>query len=196
MRSAATKSHVRVRGFNRPCPMNSGASVFDTIGAGESLDYPNSSGSRTGFTALGRSQVRRRRLRRGRHACKPRILGIGADSGHHEHRSPQHERGNRRERMTVDLPQINRPARAAARAEHIEPGRPCDRRGPYRPRAARPTACGKGSVNFAFGDVLIAENVPEAQALVSVRESRRVEYIALAPAVYRSYIRRMCNDYE
>jgi hypothetical protein len=97
-------------------------------------------------------------------ACKPRILGIGADSGHHEHRSPQHERGNRRERMTVDL--LNRPARAAARAEHIEPGRPFDRRGPYRPRAARPTACGKGSVNFAFGDVLIAENVPEAQALV------------------------------
>jgi hypothetical protein len=72
--------------------------------------------------------------------------------------------------MTVDLSQINRPARAAARAEHLEPGRPCDRRGPYRPRAAR--------VNFAFGDVLIAENVPEPQALVSVRESRWVEYIA------------------
>ena len=60
------------------------------------------------------------------------------------------------------------------------------------PRIACLAARGRG--NFAFGHV--AENVPEAQALVSVRESRRVEYIALAPAVYRSYIRRMCNDYE
>jgi hypothetical protein len=34
------------------------------------------------------------------------------------------------------------------------------------PRAACPTAYGKSSVNLAFGDVLIAESVPEAQALV------------------------------
>jgi DNA invertase Pin-like site-specific DNA recombinase len=36
--------------------------------------------------------------------------------------------------MTIDLPQINCPARAAARTEHIEPWRPCDQRGPDRRR--------------------------------------------------------------
>jgi hypothetical protein len=36
--------------------------------------------------------------------------------------------------MTINLPQINCPARAAARAEHVKPGRPCDQRGPERRR--------------------------------------------------------------
>jgi hypothetical protein len=39
-------------------------------------------------------------------ACSSRILGIGADSGHHEHRT-QHEGGNLREGMTINLPQID-----------------------------------------------------------------------------------------
>jgi hypothetical protein len=36
--------------------------------------------------------------------------------------------------VTIDGPQINCPARPAARAEHIEPRRPCDRRGTDRRR--------------------------------------------------------------
>ena len=47
---------------------------------------------------------------------------------------PEHERGGRGEGMTINLPKINCPARAAARAEHIEPRRPCDQRGPDRRR--------------------------------------------------------------
>jgi hypothetical protein len=45
--------------------------------------------------------------------------------------------------MTVDLPQINRPARAAARAEHIEPRRPGDQRGPDGRRPQDVAAGGK-----------------------------------------------------
>jgi hypothetical protein len=56
---------------------------------------------------------------------------------------PQHEGGNRREGVTVDLSKINRPARAAARAEHVEPGRPRDQRGPDRRRPQHVTAGGK-----------------------------------------------------
>jgi hypothetical protein len=36
--------------------------------------------------------------------------------------------------VTVDLPQVDCAARAAARAEHIEPGRPGNQRGPDRRR--------------------------------------------------------------
>jgi hypothetical protein len=42
-----------------------------------------------------RSQIRRRGLRCSGSECKPRILGIGADSGHQEHRSPRHRRRSR-----------------------------------------------------------------------------------------------------
>jgi hypothetical protein len=70
----------------------------------------------------------------GGRACSPRILGIGADSGHHEHRSPSMRAATDARGMTVDFPQINCPARAAAWAEHVEPRRPCDQRGPDRRR--------------------------------------------------------------
>jgi hypothetical protein len=40
----------------------------------------------------------------------------------------------RREEMTINHPQIDSPACAAARTEHIEPRRPCDQRGPDRRR--------------------------------------------------------------
>ena len=43
---------------------------------------------------------------------------------------PQHEGGNRRQRMTIDLPQIDCSARSASRAEHVEPRRPRNQRGP------------------------------------------------------------------
>jgi hypothetical protein len=57
------------------------------------------------------------------------FLGIGADSGHHEHRSPRTRVATNARGMTVHLPQINCPVRAAAPAEQVEPLRPCDQRG-------------------------------------------------------------------
>jgi hypothetical protein len=45
--------------------------------------------------------------------------------------------------MTIDLPQINCPACAAARAEYVKPGRPCDQRGPDRRRPQHVPAGGK-----------------------------------------------------
>jgi hypothetical protein len=56
---------------------------------------------------------------------------------------PQHQRGNRRERMPVDLPQINCPARSAAGAEHVKPRCPGDQRGPDRWRPQHIPAGGK-----------------------------------------------------
>jgi hypothetical protein len=57
------------------------------------------------------------------------FLGIGADRAPRAPQ-PQHEGGDRRERMTVCLSQINRPARAEARAEHVKPAGPYDQRCP------------------------------------------------------------------
>ena len=45
--------------------------------------------------------------------------------------------------MAVDLSKVNRPARAAARAEHVEPRRPRDQRGPDRRRPQHVAAGGK-----------------------------------------------------
>jgi hypothetical protein len=47
---------------------------------------------------------------------------------------PQHERGDRCKGMAVDLAQVDCPARAAARAEHVEPRRPRHQRGSDRRR--------------------------------------------------------------
>jgi hypothetical protein len=55
--------------------------------------------------------------------------------------------------VTVDRPQINRPARAASRAEHVEPRRPCDQRGPDRRRPPQVPAGGQLPIP-AFDDGL------------------------------------------
>jgi hypothetical protein len=91
-----------------------------------------SEGSLSPRSVQAASQVRRRclcRRRQGVQSEDPRHRGY---SGHHEHRNPSTStrvatdaRGK-----TVDLPQIDRPACPAARAVHVEPGRPCDQRGP------------------------------------------------------------------
>jgi hypothetical protein len=60
----------------------------------------------------------------GGRACKPRILGIGADSGNHEQRSPSTRVATDARGVTVDLPRIDRPAGVAARAEHSSKGVP------------------------------------------------------------------------
>jgi hypothetical protein len=60
-----------------------------------------------------------RRARPPKSIAKPKAAGEG---------------GNRREGMMIDLPQINCPARAAARAEYVEPGRSGNQRGPDRRR--------------------------------------------------------------
>jgi hypothetical protein len=56
---------------------------------------------------------------------------------------PQDKGRDRREGMAVDLSKINCPARAAARAEHVEPWRPRDQSGPDRRRPQHVTAGGK-----------------------------------------------------
>jgi hypothetical protein len=48
--------------------------------------------------------------------------------------------------MTVDGPQIDRPARAAARTEDVEPRRPGDQRGPDGRRPQHVAAGGQASV--------------------------------------------------
>jgi hypothetical protein len=53
----------------------------------------------------------------------PRIFGIGADPGHHEHRNPRTSVATEAAGVTVDLPQIERAACAAAGAVHVEPRR-------------------------------------------------------------------------
>jgi hypothetical protein len=58
-------------------------------------------------------------------------------------REAAHAVRDRRERMAVDLSKINCPARAAARAEHVEPWRPRDQSGPDRRRPQHVTAGGK-----------------------------------------------------
>jgi hypothetical protein len=55
--------------------------------------------------------------------------------------------------MTINLPQINCPARAAAWAEHVEPRRPCDQRSPDLRRPQHVAAGGKLLVP-AFDDGL------------------------------------------
>jgi hypothetical protein len=62
--------------------------------------------------------------------CRPRVLGMGADSGHHEHRSPSTNVATDASGVTIDLPQINRPARAAALGR--------TRQAMVSPRSARP----------------------------------------------------------
>jgi hypothetical protein len=56
---------------------------------------------------------------------------------------PQHEGGDRGEGMAVDLSKINRPARATAWAEYVEPRRPRDQRGPDRRRPQHAAARGQ-----------------------------------------------------
>jgi hypothetical protein len=68
---------------------------------------------------------------------------------------PEHEGGDRSEGMTVDLSKINRPARAAARAEHVESRRPRDQRGPDRRRPQDVAAGGKLLVP-ALDDALVS----------------------------------------
>jgi hypothetical protein len=55
--------------------------------------------------------------------------------------------------MTVDLPQINCPARSASRAEHVKPWRPCDQRGPY-PRRPQHVTTGEKLLIPALDDGL------------------------------------------
>jgi hypothetical protein len=82
------------------------------------------------FETVSGSHIRRHGLRRRRER-------VQTENPRHRRRfraprapRPQHEGGNRREGMTVDLPQIDGPACAAAWAEHVKPGRLCDRCGP------------------------------------------------------------------
>jgi hypothetical protein len=56
------------------------------------------------------------------------------------------QRGDRSEGMAVDLSKVDRPARAAAWAEHVEQWRPRDRRGPDRRRPQHVAAEGKLAV--------------------------------------------------
>jgi hypothetical protein len=56
---------------------------------------------------------------------------------------PQDKGRDRGEGMAVDLSKVNCPARAAARAEHLEPRRPRDQRGPDRRRPQHVPAGGK-----------------------------------------------------
>jgi hypothetical protein len=48
---------------------------------------------------------------------------IGADPGHHEHTQSKHQSTDRSQRMAVDGPHVDRPARAAALTEDIQPRR-------------------------------------------------------------------------
>jgi hypothetical protein len=73
------------------------------------------------FETVSGSHIRRHGLRRRRER-------VQTENPRHRRRfraprapRPQHEGGNRREGMTVDLPQIDGPACAAAWAEHVKP---------------------------------------------------------------------------
>jgi hypothetical protein len=56
---------------------------------------------------------------------------------------PEDKGRDRREGMPVDLSKIDGPACAAALAEHVEPRRPRDQRGPDRRRPQHVAAAGK-----------------------------------------------------
>ena len=95
------------------------------------------------ITDLTGSQVRRRGLRRRRERVQTEDFRHRRQFWAPRAPQPEHEGGDRGEGMAVDLSKINRPARAAARAEHVEPRRPRDQRGPDRRRPQHVAAGGK-----------------------------------------------------
>ena len=99
-----------------------------------SMAFVGQTPPRSSEAAEPRSHIRRRGLRRRRECVQTEDSRHGRRFRAPRALQPEHEGGDRGEGMAVDLPQINCPARPAARAEHVEPRRPCDQRSPDRRR--------------------------------------------------------------
>jgi hypothetical protein len=89
------------------------------------------------------SQIRCRRLRDRRHRMQPEYPWHRSRFRAPRAPQPEHQRGDRCEGMAVYIAQIDRLACAAARAEHVEPWRSRDQRGPDRGRPQHVPAGGK-----------------------------------------------------
>jgi hypothetical protein len=124
-------------------------------------------------------------------ACKPRILGIGVDSGHHEHRSPSPN-------VATDArgcgPRCanQSPGPSAAGAEHVQPWRSRDQGGPDRGRPQHErleTSCSFQRSMTAFASARAAASATCGLALMAMsRPPRPHAHSAVSPESGRATI--------